>query len=400
MTDEYRMLAASVPWENKSVEILAWLDGGDRLLQATVRKDDQGMAGDIYIGRVEKIMTGLNAAFIEIKPGVTAFYPMEDAGDILFTKKLSKTKPLCVGDELLVEVVRDPIKTKQAVCSTNLSFYGDDVILTTGKRGCGVSRKLPKEKRKELKELFAKETERFGLVFRTCAQDKTAAELEKEVGALREECEAMIKKASALTARTRLRRAKDPLLSFWERLPQKERSAAKEIVFEDPKLYQKAQKSGANFAPLRLYQDKDYPLWKLYGLAGKLQDACKPLVRMRSGASLVIEPTEALTAIDVNSGRQTKNEERSEYLLRINLEACDEIARQLRLRDLSGMILIDFINMDGEAQQEEVLQRLREKTSADPIPVQVVDYTRLGLAEVTRKKVSPSLAQQLLSALT
>jgi ribonuclease G len=147
--------------------------------------------------------------------------------------------------------------------------------------------------------------------------------------------------------------------------------------------------------PVRLYTDADYSLWQLYGLSAKLEQACQSKVWLDSGAFLVIEPTEALTVIDVNSGKNTGAKMASQLMLRINQEACDEIALQLRLRNISGIILVDFINLKDASQQQELLQYLRRVTAEDPVGVQVLDYTKLGLVEMTRKKVYASLAQQL-----
>ena len=151
---------------------------------------------------------------------------------------------------------------------------------------------------------------------------------------------------------------------------------------------------------LLFYDDPSYELYKLAGLPTILERALGRKVWMASGAYLVIDPTEALTAIDVNSGRNQRQPKSSdvdmeEYHLRINLEAAEEIARQLRLRNISGMILVDFINLRSEERRSQVLQCLRRAVAEDPAGVQVLDYTRLQLVEMTRKKTYPPLARQI-----
>ena len=395
MNNEFRLLVTSLPWEEREVHLFAWLAENGQPLQVMVKQDVPSLVGDIYIGRVQNILSNIDAAFVEIQPGMTVYYPMEDEGNIIYTKKNAKKERLCQGDEIVVQIMKDPIKTKQAVCTTNLSFPGQNVILTSGKSGCGVSRKIAKDKRAAIKQHFTDAGKDYGFVFRTGAEHKTMEELETEVRMLEEEYESLLQRAGALTCFTRLRKAADPILDFLDHLPRQEKEALKEILFDDPQDYQKAKVQLPKELPLRLYEDTEYPLWKLYGLSSKLEEACRPKVWMRSGAFLVIEPTEALTVIDVNSGKNIKKTDRATHLFQVNLEACEEIARQLRLRNLSGIILVDFINMEEESQQEELLRYLRQQTAADPIPVQVIDYTKLGLVELTRKKVYPSLLQQL-----
>ena len=146
---------------------------------------------------------------------------------------------------------------------------------------------------------------------------------------------------------------------------------------------------------LRLYEDHLLPLSRCYRLEHLIQEALKPRVWLKSGGFLVIEPTEALTVIDVNSGKSSRKGDPQDHYRKVNLEAAEEIARQLRLRNISGIILVDFIDLKAREDQEMLLQRMKELVQTDPVKVQVVDYTRLNLMELTRKKVRRSLREQV-----
>ena len=171
------------------------------------------------------------------------------------------------------------------------------------------------------------------------------------------------------------------------------------IVTDDKEIYEELKKTfgeGASLpdGELVLYEDKALSLSALYGLEVKLEDALKERVWLKSGAYLVIQPTEALTVIDVNSGKCQKGLKSGLYL-KINLEAAEEIARQLRLRNVSGICIVDFINMDTEEEKEELVRNLKHHLEQDRIPTVFVDFTKLGLAEITRKKVKKPLWEQV-----
>ena len=169
-----------------------------------------------------------------------------------------------------------------------------------------------------------------------------------------------------------------------------------EIVTDDPELYEEMVGSEAIPAghAVRLYEDASYPLEKLYSLATKIEGALSTRVWLKSGAYLIIEPTEALTVIDVNSGKYEAHKGEQDYYKAINMEAAVEIAYQIRLRNLSGMILVDFINMTNPMDQEELIKEMQRLLLRDRVKTCVVDFTRLGLMEITRMKTVPPLLEQ------
>ena len=172
-------------------------------------------------------------------------------------------------------------------------------------------------------------------------------------------------------------------------------------MVEDAGLYQQAMDFLGEYSEslkerLVHYQDDLLPMHKLYSLERELEEALAERIWMKSGAYLVVQPTEALTVIDVNTGKYEKGKEKEEAVLKINLEAARETARQMRLRNLSGIVIVDFINMGQESSRRKVLEELRECLAMDPLQAHVVDMTKLELVELTRKKTEPPLAQQLL----
>ena len=173
-----------------------------------------------------------------------------------------------------------------------------------------------------------------------------------------------------------------------------------EIVTDLPQVYEQIEQqqfSEPVFAqiPVRLYEDPLLPLAALYNLNKQTEEALQPKVWMKSGGYLVIEPTEALTVVDVNTGKSVNKKNRQEHFLKINLEAAEETAAQLRLRNISGIVIIDFINLEQEEDRNTVMEHLRRCVKVDSVPVQVIDMTKLNLVELTRKKVEKSLAEQL-----
>ena len=173
------------------------------------------------------------------------------------------------------------------------------------------------------------------------------------------------------------------------------------LMYEELLRLQEQRRFSLERKNIRLYQDPDFPLDKLYSLETRLEEAMGKMVWLKSGANLVVEQTESLTAIDVNTGKCTKlpgasgSPSSTDTMRRVNLEAAGEVVRQMRLRNLSGIIIVDFINLANLSQEEELLQKLRELAREDPVTVKIVDITPLGLVEITRKKVYPSLREQL-----
>ena len=361
-----------------------------RLLEITLEPEGrQSILGNIYVGRVKNIVKNLNAAFIEIAPGVPCYYPLDEMKQPLFVKKINSPR-LVQGDELVVQVVQESSKSKPPKVTTNLNLSGKYLVLTSENMKIGISKKLGFQKREELKEtlglkesLGLKEKEEFGLIVRTNAADAPKEEILEEYGALKQEfC------------------LKESIPEYLHMLKDVNQSQLSGILTDCPELFSKIHGYLDKYQPedlgkLSLYEDAMVSLSSLYRLERRLQEALQERVWLKSGGYLVIQPTEALTVIDVNTGKSISKKQVQEHYLTINLEAAEEIAHQLRLRNLSGIIIVDFIDMKSHSSQELLMQKLRSAVCGDIVPVQVVDMTKLNLVEITRKKVKKSLAEQL-----
>lgn len=351
--------------------------------------------GNIYIGRVENIATNIQAAFVNIAKGVSCFLPLEEAKNAVFTKKNGK-KDLCIGDELLVEVTREKQKNKPASVSANLNFSGKYLILTTGNHLLGISKKLHATERERLQALLKDQiTDTFGIVVRTAAKDASDEEILKELEMLTKQCHACLQGAMHRTAFTRLREAPPFYLQF---LKNRNLTEVQKITTDIPSVHEvllQHLQDTKEAEKLHLYTDTQVSLFALYSLTHELERALHRQVWLPSGAYLVIDPTEALTVIDVNSGKNIKKKAREELVFSVNVEAAHEIARQLILRNISGICIIDFIDMKEKKHREELMHILRMDLKKDKVPATLVDITRLGLVELTRKKVQKSLKEQL-----
>lgn len=397
--------------------------------------EQQSILGNIYIARVDNIVKNLNAAFVKISPDQTCFLPLDDLKHPIFTKKLSVKKPLVEGDELLVQISREALKTKDPAVTTNLSFSGQYAVLTTGNQKYSVSSKLSGDLRKHYQELlrevvggqhvdWASDTfalddapdniqeNSYGIIIRTNAAETSDEVILAEIRSLQEKMHALVISALHRNCYTclyqeptsYLRHVKDLRQNELEAILTDERTVFEEIC-ECYGIPKEQLMTGGSVSvsvnevvteegiKLQYYQDDMLSLSSLYGVKTNLEEALQTRVWLKSGAYLIIEPTEALTVIDVNSGKNIVKKDVQENFLKINKEAAVEIARQLRLRNISGMILIDFINLKSKEAEAELLHTLRMELKKDPIPTQLIDITKLGLAEVTRKKVQKSLRE-------
>lgn len=349
--------------------------------------------GDIYIGKVKNIVPNIGAAFIEIESGVNCYYDMKDARNALFTTKAGK-KALCIGDELVVQISKEAVKTKAPTVTSNISLTGRYTVVTHGNTRIGVSSKIQKKLREDYREKLQKyENERFGIIVRTNAKDVPVETVEREIEKLSGEYEKIVEAAPMRTCFSCLKSAPP---SYITDLKNVYTEGLEEIVIGDKELYTKIQSYFSLELPekkglLRLCDDREFPLGKRYGTETILEKALRDKVWLRNGGYLVIQPTEALTVIDVNSGKSIGKEKNETGIMKINLEAAKEAAHQIRLRNLSGIIIVDFINLEDKENTAELLRAFRYYLSRDPIQTTLVDITPLNLVELTRKKVRKPL---------
>lgn len=368
-----------------------------RLMELSlIPKGKESLLGNIYIGKVKNIVKNIQAAFVEIENGVICYLPLEEIRMPIYTKP-KKQERLAEGDELLVQVSREAVKTKAPSVTTNLNLTGKYLVMTTGNQTVGFSSKLKGGEKERLRALVSSwQRPMAGLIVRTNAAGAGEEELLKEYERLLKQYEFLTEKAVHRTTFSCVLRSRPAYLasilgSRSERL--------KEILTDEAELYGQIREFLTDEMPedsgkLRFYEDHQLSLKALYRMEKDLMEALSEKVWLKSGAYLVIEPTEALTVIDVNTGKYTEGKDKQETIRKINQEAAREITRQLRLRNLSGMILIDFVDMAGKEEPEKLLALMREQLQNDPLKAAVVDMTALGLMELTRKKQKKNLLEQ------
>lgn len=368
-----------------------------RLMELSlIPKGKESLLGNIYIGKVKNIVKNIQAAFVEIENGVICYLPLEEIKMPIYTKP-KKQERLAEGDELLVQVSREAVKTKAPSVTTNLNLTGKYLVMTTGNQTVGFSSKLKGGEKERLRALVSSwQRPMAGLIVRTNAAGAGEEELLKEYERLLKQYEFLTEKAVHRTTFSCVLRSRPAYLasilgSRSERL--------KEILTDEAELYGQIREFLTDEMPedsgkLRFYEDHQLSLKALYRMEKDLMEALSVKVWLKSGAYLVIEPTEALTVIDVNTGKYTEGKDKQETIRKINQEAAREITRQLRLRNLSGMILIDFVDMAGKEEPEKLLALMREQLQNDPLKAAAVDMTALGLMELTRKKQKKTLLEQ------
>lgn len=368
-------------------------------------EESGSLLGNIYIGRVQNIVKNINAAFVDLGGGKTGYYSLTENRTHLFADRLPalcKERPVKQGDELVVQVARDAVKTKDPVLSSYLNFTGKYAVLTMGKNQIGFSVKIRDEKwKEEIKEyLESLKDERFGVIVRTNAMDAAKETIGNEVLALKGRMESLLAKASSRTCYSVLESAEP---SYITGLRDTYAGSLEAIITDIPECHRRMKAYLENNQPddvgkLRFYEDSAVPLIKLYSLESSMEEASGRRVWLKSGGYLVIEPTEALTVVDVNTGKYTGKKNVDDTILKINLEAAAETARQLCLRNLSGIIIVDFIDMTKEEHKKLLLARLEEELRKDPVKTVLVEMTKLGLVEITRKKVRRPFYEMLKEA--
>ena len=373
---------------------VAALSEEERIVEIRLESDqEKSILGNIYTGQVENIASNIQAAFVQIEPGKRCYYPLAEAQRAVFSAGRKGNGPLRPGDELLVQVSRDAMKGKLPALTSNLNFTGRYLVLTTGDKKFGLSSKLSQEDRHRLSGWLREEAERpdkeFGIIVRTNAADASKEEILKELEWLKSRyhkavvqgrnrtCFSLVLETEPFyvaAVRDAYGRDLDEIITDVPEIGEMIREYLEEI---SPELKEK----------LRFYQDKLLPLYKLYRVETALDAIQKEKVWLNSGGFLVIQQTEAFVSIDVNSGKYTGKKKMEETFRKINLEAAAEISRQLRLRNLSGIILIDFINMENPDHRDELFHVLQKLLRKDPIKSRAIDITPLHILEMTRKKV-------------
>ena len=374
------------------------LDEKREFVDFQVLDEDTSLLNGIYVGRVENIVSNINSAFVRIAPDQICYLSLEDFNAPIYAKKQSERKNLSIGDEIVVQVVKDAVKTKDPVVSAKLTIAGKYCVLTTENTSFGISKKITGDDHLKMSQLIGSYVGQgtkyeFGLIVRTNALEAGEEELQADIEATIERFIQLKEKAVHQCAFSVLYQPEE---AYIQRLKSMDLNGLEAIFTDETDIYENIKDKLPYLADkglLKLYTDAQVNLSALYNIRGSVDKLIDKKVWLKSGANIIIEQLETMTVIDVNSGKNiSKN---SNVTLAINKEAAVEIARQLRLRNISGMIIVDFVNMDSKEAEEELIQELRIQLKKDSIPTQFIDITKLGLVEITRKKVRKSLAETI-----
>ena len=391
-----RQLAISGSAEQLRVALLE--DG--RLLEWRTQANTEaaeGWAGEIFLGRVSDVRPGIQSAFIDIGLDRNAYLYVDDA---LPNEKSLIQEKVREGEKLLVQIIKEGSEWKAPKVTTKISLQGRYLVFLPFEKEISVSRKIANASvRQQMQDVLRPLlTDTEGLVVRTEAVDADEHSLAKELAYLRRRWQQI-----AGRAHEQARVGQISLDSEWLETALREHFASEmeEIWVEHAATYQQVKELLGVWEPewqskLRWYQEKE-PLISRLGIEAQVQQALQRQVALPSGGFLVFDKTEAMTVIDVNTGSFTGKggQQREQAVTQINLEAARQIAIQLRLREIGGIIVIDFIDMKEPANKERLLTTLKRALSQDPVPSSVLGMTALGLVEMTRKRVRPSLAERI-----
>ncbi|OGQ84481.1 MAG: ribonuclease G [Deltaproteobacteria bacterium RIFCSPLOWO2_12_FULL_60_19] len=409
----------STPQESR----IALMEDGELTDLLIERRQERGIVGNIYKGKVGRVLPGMQAAFVEIgmeKAGflhVSDFFPVEDSGSALLAgtdneivvetpkpvshhRRLPIEKQLSHGQEILVQVAKDPLGTKGARITSHISLPGRYMVYMPTVNHVGISRRIEDDKeRKRLKEIAVSLSKsEGGFILRTASEGRSKRELQRDLAFLHKLWRKCLQKAESAPSPSLIHQDLDlisrTIRDFFT-------TETHSVVVDQVKEYRRILEFVGQFMPrlkskITLYTETE-PIMDRYGVEAKITKALERKVWLRSGGYLIIERTEALTAIDVNTGRFVGKRSQEETILRTNTEAVQEIVRQLRLRNIGGIIILDFIDMEKEGNRKRIYEALREAIKGDKARTNILKISELGLVEMTRQRTRESLENTLLS---
>ena len=385
-------------------ELRVALVDGQRLFDLDIESPGhEQKKANIYKGKITRVEPSLEAAFVDYGAERHGFLPLKEIAreyfpdDYVFQGRPNIRDILSEGQEVIVQVNKEERGNKGAALTTFVSLAGSYlVIMPNNPRAGGISRRIEGDERTELKEALSSldVPEGVGLIVRTAGVGKSPEELQWDLKVLLHHWEAIEQASQNRPAPFLIHQESDVIVRA---IRDYLRRDIGEILIDSPKVFEKAKEHIKLVRPdfinrVKLYQG-EVPLFSHYQIESQIESAFQREVRLPSGGSIVIDVTEALTAIDINSARSTRGGDIEETALNTNLEAADEIARQLRLRDLGGLVVIDFIDMTPVRHQREVENRIRDAVRQDRARIQISRISRFGLLEMSRQRLSPSLGE-------
>ncbi len=364
------------------------------------RASSYGMVGNVYQGRVCRVLPGMQSAFVEIGLERAAFLHVAD----IWQQKPNEEKPieklLHEGQTVLVQVIKDPIGTKGARLSTQISIAGRLLVYLPQETHIGISQRIEDEQERELlrhklQQLMPPEV-KGGFIVRTSAETATDRELLADVDYLQRIWNGIMEQAKTAAPQTLLYQELNLALRVLRDFVSED---IDRIIVDSRETYAKLQAFSASYmsdvaSRLEHYQG-ERPLFDLYQAEAEIEKALSRKVELKSGGYLIIDQTEALTTVDVNTGAFVGGRNFDDTIFKTNLEAAHAIARQLRLRNLGGIIIIDFIDMDNAEHKTAVLEEFKKALARDRTRMTVSGFSALGLVEMTRKRTRESLAHVL-----
>ena len=393
----------------KDATHIATLEGRS-MVEYTVAKaadETNQIDGNIYVGRIQNVLPGMELAFVDIGiPKNAVLYradiSIQDEDIEGETKQENKRIEEMIkgGQTIVCQVTKNAIGAKGARLTQEVSIPGRFAVLVPNSSTIGISKRLPDGERRRLRKIIdGVKPERHGIIIRTAAEGVSEEDLARDVASLSEKWGAI----EAEVAKSNTPRLVYRDLDLAVRVLREERNDDyRGVIIDDRELYEKVREYvlavNPELADRIEYYDRsteELPLFERYFVHEQLHRALDRKVFLPSGGSLIIERTEALTVVDVNTGKNVGTTNLEETVFRNNLEAAEEVARQLRLRDIGGIIVIDFIDMEPKANREAVASALRQALSRDKTRTQVFDISELGLVEMTRKRVNEGLLESV-----
>ncbi len=368
------------------------------------RKDRRSIVGDIYLAKVENVLPGMGAAFVNIAHHRNALLYVgdiciPDGNDSKENREAKREQKinqiLKTGQSVVVQVTKDPMGAKGARVTGFISLPGRYVVLLPQLQTFGISQKLEESERDRLRELVGKlRPKDMGIIVRTASQGAEEADLQKDIEFLKRMWNKIQRDAKTASAPATLSEEGDLEIKMVRDLVNEHFEA---VITDSRAIARKIRDYLRKVAPqyvekVEVYTGKE-PLFENLGINPQIKEALKRQVDLPSGGSIVIDDTEALTAIDVNTGRYVGKTDLEKTVLKTNIEAAREIVRQIRLRDIGGLIVIDFIDMNEIRNRNEVLETFMSELDNDRTKSHVVEISKLGLVEMTRKNVSEGLVE-------
>ena len=370
---------------------------------------ERGLVGNVYLGKVSRVLPGMQSAFIEIGLERAAFLHVADVwnppaeGETISAARATQSqtpieRQVFEGQSLMVQVIKDPIGSKGARLSTQISIAGRLLVFLPQDDHIGVSQKIPLAQREELRIRMQSLCggQGGGFILRTNAEDASDAELAEDIAYLRKAW-ARIKEASVtMPAQSMLHQDLNLLQRVLRDLVGE---GTQTIRVDSREQFELLHAFGAEFMPMAAQKLQHYkgerPIFDLYSVDEEIAKALGRRVDLKSGGYLIVDQTEALTTVDVNTGGYVGARNFDDTIFKTNLEAAQAIARQLRLRNLGGIIIADFIDMGREDHKEEVLAEFKKQLQRDRVKTMAGGFSQLGLVEMTRKRTRESLAHML-----